>query len=377
MPYGGGSSGGGGTVNLASGVTGTLAIGNGGTSGATQAAAIAALGGALATYGNKADSFTVSLSDRGKLFNVFLSHGDDAVTMPSAVTAGAGFTVFIVRSDDDDTAALTVDSNRVVYSREFAVVWSDGSSWNLYKFFDAQRGKARDANGDITLDFANRQAWFDGNVTFDWGGMYMMDNQGNASADFTSHTLSAGGYNKLNWELGVAFSSDGLYQLSWDIGRLEGTAGGAGWTAASRGLQSDVFAIESAESVEDVEEIVRKVTRQNAVRTTDDTITTLFSYDVSEGQTFGLSGVITARRTGGASGTDGDGAMFEVKCALRNDAGTVTPIGSETITVVGRSEETWEVTISYSTGVATINVQGPDANDILWHWTGDSYATLE
>jgi hypothetical protein len=105
---------------------------------------------------------------------------------------------------------------------------------------------------------------------------------------------------------------------------------------------------------------------QNRLATTDATVTTIHTIAVPSSTTLGFKAFIVARRTGGASGTAEDGAMYEVNGVWKNVAGTATSIGGST-TVIGESQAGWDVTQVASAGNVLLKVTGASANNVTWH----------
>jgi len=109
-------------------------------------------------------------------------------------------------------------------------------------------------------------------------------------------------------------------------------------------------------------------TEQNRVATTDATVTTLHTIAIPTSTTIALDCNVTARRTGGASGTAEDGAAYEARAVYKNVAGTATEIG-ENLVVVGESQAAWTADFAASAGNALLRVTGAAGNNITWHST--------
>lgn len=106
---------------------------------------------------------------------------------------------------------------------------------------------------------------------------------------------------------------------------------------------------------------------QNRRTTTDATVSTLHTVPIPASTTVFLHGFITARRTGGGSGTAEDGAAYEFKVAYKNVAGTATIIGTATITAIAESQVGWDVTLVPTASNVAIRVTGAASNNISWH----------
>lgn len=109
----------------------------------------------------------------------------------------------------------------------------------------------------------------------------------------------------------------------------------------------------------------------NAVaRTADATVTTLATLVIPVNRVVNVWGQVTARRTGGSSGSTNDGAGYIVAFVAKNTAGTAAVIGSASITVLGESQAGWDCTVTFSGGNALIRVTGAANNNVKWVWSG-------
>lgn len=111
---------------------------------------------------------------------------------------------------------------------------------------------------------------------------------------------------------------------------------------------------------------------QNKVTTTNSTVTTIATIAIPSSTTVGIEARITARRTGGASGTAEDGAHYIIKSCYKNVAGTATQIGSSLVEV-WESQAAWDVTFTQSSGNALLQVTGAASNNISWGVTYRTY----
>ena len=105
---------------------------------------------------------------------------------------------------------------------------------------------------------------------------------------------------------------------------------------------------------------------QNRTTTTNATPATIHTVTTADVTTTYITGTITARRTGGVSGTAEDGAAYEFKAVYKNTTNAVL-IGSATITVIGESQAGWDVTLNISGDDVQIQVTGAANNNITWH----------
>ncbi len=101
------------------------------------------------------------------------------------------------------------------------------------------------------------------------------------------------------------------------------------------------------------------------VKTTDATTTGLVNIEVPEGKTVMIQADIVARRTGGGSGSVGDSAWYNLRGAYKNISGTLTGIGTPSLTG-GEDQAGWNVGFSTSGVAAVVVVLGAAGNDITW-----------
>ncbi len=105
---------------------------------------------------------------------------------------------------------------------------------------------------------------------------------------------------------------------------------------------------------------------QNRLATTGNAITTIHTIPTTTDNTILVTGLVLARRTGGASGTAGDGAAYKFEGVYKNIGGTVTLIAA-TVTPIGESQAGWDVTLTISSANVLVRVQGATSNNITWH----------
>jgi hypothetical protein len=116
---------------------------------------------------------------------------------------------------------------------------------------------------------------------------------------------------------------------------------------------------------------------QTVVRTTDATVTTLEAVTIPVNKTLLCTGLVVARRTGGASGSANDGAGYVVEFVAKNTAGTAALIGAGTVTTLGESVAGWDVTLSASGGTIRVRVTGAANTNITWNWSGKTLTGKE
>lgn len=105
-----------------------------------------------------------------------------------------------------------------------------------------------------------------------------------------------------------------------------------------------------------------------SVATTDATVTTIKTIPVKLNSVVYLTAIVTARRTGGTSGTIGDSAIYHIERGAKNNQGTVVTLGGAD-TVVNAVEDAsgWACSFSESGGTMLLRVTGATANNITWN----------
>jgi hypothetical protein len=116
---------------------------------------------------------------------------------------------------------------------------------------------------------------------------------------------------------------------------------------------------------------------RSIVRTTDATVTTLFSANIPVNTTVIVEGYVAGRRTGGSGGAANDGAGYRVTFCAKNTSGTAALIGAGAVTVIGESQAGWDVTLDASGGTIRVRVTGAANNNITWAWTTKSLSVTE
>jgi hypothetical protein len=114
------------------------------------------------------------------------------------------------------------------------------------------------------------------------------------------------------------------------------------------------------------------VTQQRAT-TTDATVTTLQSITIPASTTVQIQARVTARRTGGASGTAEDGAGYTIFGTFKNVAGTATQIGATTVVNAHESQAAWDCVFDVTAATARIRVTGAADNNVTWHTVTRTY----
>lgn len=102
------------------------------------------------------------------------------------------------------------------------------------------------------------------------------------------------------------------------------------------------------------------------VTTTNATLTTIKTLPMVASTLYQISGKITARRTGGASGTADDIAVFKFEATYIVISGTLTE-RAKTITVVYRDDAAMDFQLNISSLNLLLQVQGVASNNYTWN----------
>lgn len=109
---------------------------------------------------------------------------------------------------------------------------------------------------------------------------------------------------------------------------------------------------------------------QNRITTTDATVTTLHTFTIPTSTTVGVLAFVTARRTGGSSGSAHDGAFYVRAAAIKGEAGTALGIGAGNAAIATLEDQAgWEATFDVTSNTARLRVTGATNNTITWHVT--------
>lgn len=104
------------------------------------------------------------------------------------------------------------------------------------------------------------------------------------------------------------------------------------------------------------------------VETTDATVTTLLTLTLEDGSAYQIVADVVARRTGGASGTAGDGASYRIIGTYRRvSAGSATLIGSVTSVHSAENQAGWDAALSVSGNDVLLRVTGATGNNLSWY----------
>lgn len=103
----------------------------------------------------------------------------------------------------------------------------------------------------------------------------------------------------------------------------------------------------------------------SSVATTDATVTTVATIPVPASTTVVIEAKVIGRRTGGASGTTEDTAVYMFAACYKNVSGTATEVGEGSI-FSAEDQAGWDCTASASGSNILIRVTGAAANNITW-----------
>jgi len=108
-----------------------------------------------------------------------------------------------------------------------------------------------------------------------------------------------------------------------------------------------------------------------AAQTTDATVTPLADISIYIGQVLNITAFISARRTGGASGTAGDCAGYELNAVFKCPDGiTAVQVGS-TSTIANEDDAAWDAAFSVSGSTISLDVTGASGVNISWNCAAD------
>lgn len=130
-------------------------------------------------------------------------------------------------------------------------------------------------------------------------------------------------------------------------------------------------AIANADIIADLRQIVNTDPGEYTatVSTTDATVTTLMTLTIPASTTVAIHGYVTARRTGGSSGTAEDGAYYERVIAVKNVTGTATIIGSVATPVTIEDQAGWDATFDVTGATVRCRINGAASNLVDWKGT--------
>jgi hypothetical protein len=129
-------------------------------------------------------------------------------------------------------------------------------------------------------------------------------------------------------------------------------------------LGTEVFRLETIATNDDPRESVF----QGRLATTDATQATLLTINTTSDTANLVVAYVTARRTGGTSGSAGDSAGYSMTALVKNVGGTATVVGSPSIVAL-EDQAGWDATVDASAGALRVRVTGAANNNVTWHAT--------
>lgn len=105
--------------------------------------------------------------------------------------------------------------------------------------------------------------------------------------------------------------------------------------------------------------------RKSFVSTTDATATPIANIVVPANSVFTIKTFVSGSRSGGASGTAGDSAGYEIFGTFKNVSGIISQVGSTTKTA-NEDQVAWDCDFSISGAVVTVFVKGASGNSVDW-----------
>lgn len=109
------------------------------------------------------------------------------------------------------------------------------------------------------------------------------------------------------------------------------------------------------------------VTNQTFVQTTDATVTTIAQIHVYPDSVLNITAFVTGKRTGGASGTAGDSAGYELNAVFKNPSGTGATLVGAVSQIANEDQVAWDSTITTdANGNVLVTVTGASGNNVNW-----------
>lgn len=399
------------TVNLATMTTGITAVANGGTglsagtSGGILAytasgtlASSAALAANRIVLGGGAGAVPVTLGSLGTATTVLHGNASGAPTfgavtlttdvggvLPTA-NGGTGIAFFTAAGPTAARVYTFPDANATILTSGTAVTAAQGGT-----------GQTSYTTGDLL--YASGATALSKLADTSTGNALISGGVGVAPAygkiGLTTHVdgvlpVANGGTNLASYAIGDLIYASGATALAKLADVASGSvlvSGGVGvapaWSASPTltsvtsalytGIASATATVVQTLSSVATNDDPTEVVRQYRVATTDATPTALATIAVTQFTTLQIRCSVTARRTGGTAGTDGDGAAYWIDIALKNESGTAAEIAAETLTVVGEDQAAWTVTAAVSSGNEVLSVTGAVDNNVTWHATCRTY----
>lgn len=110
------------------------------------------------------------------------------------------------------------------------------------------------------------------------------------------------------------------------------------------------------------------IPRESSVNTTDATVTVLDSIPMGAltAPINVIKCLVTGRRTGGASGSDGDSAGYEISATFKRVGSTVSLVGSVVTTMASEDQVGWNCTLAANGQNVEVRVTGASGNNVTW-----------
>jgi len=202
-----------------------------------------------------------------------------------------------------------------------------------------------------------------GNINNFWGLWIYGEHasQRNADAAIKIGTAGGGFTNDINFQNGST-----LTDLLGGLKLVNNTGGtNPALYINEQTLGNEILRLESVSTGDDPNYQVF----QNRVATTDATQTVLHTTTLSADSSYQFKAFVTARRTGGAAGTNGDSAAYELNaCFKKVGAGVATQVGS-TVKNSHEDQPPWDCDFTVSGNDVRISVTGVVNNNVTWHIT--------
>lgn len=125
-------------------------------------------------------------------------------------------------------------------------------------------------------------------------------------------------------------------------------------------INDDGLNVEGSIAVNNTDYLVRSAN----TTTTDATVTTLQTIAIPTDTTVLIEARVTARRTGGSAGTNGDSAYYIVRGRAKNIAGTVTL--HDVISEESEDQAGWDADLDVDSTDVRVRVTGAVDNNITW-----------
>lgn len=197
----------------------------------------------------------------------------------------------------------------------------------------------------------------------DGGDVILTAGVGNTDGTGGDITITAGDSGTIG-----ALESSRAGNITLDAGDASGAGDGTGGfidiapgqTSAGTGQDGYVSFSQNGTSM------FMRLERINTTDATPTTFSTLIGIDPPSNAVVLVEAHVWARRTGGTSGTTGDGAGYVRRGLYKNVSGTLTLIGSVQDTFTAESQAGWDCTLVISGDYILPQVTGAANNNVRW-----------